>query len=71
MKRRLLGLALLLPLGFLIPVVAPTCQRGGVKGASGAGLGSEWLNNLAALALMLAVPAAIAGATLLFRRAKK
>jgi hypothetical protein len=57
LKRRLLGLVMLLPLIWLISIVAPTCQRGAIKGAGGAGLGSELLNNLATLGLFVSAPA--------------
>ncbi len=69
--RRLLGVVLLAPLGAMIAIVAPTCQRGTVSGAGGPGLGSEWLNNLAALGLMASVPIAIYGLLLLFGKPKK
>lgn len=69
--RRLLGLVLLIPLAGMISVAAPTCSRGSVRGAAGPGLGSEWLNNLAALGLMVSVGVAVAGLVLLFGPPKR
>jgi hypothetical protein len=72
LKRRLLGLAMVLPLAWLISIVAPTCQRGAIKGAGGgAGLGSEVLNNLATLGLFVSVPLAITGLVYLFGSSKR
>jgi hypothetical protein len=71
LKRRLVGLVMVLPLGWLVSIIAPTCQRGAVRGAAGSGLGSEWLNNLATLGLFVSVPLAIAGLVRLFGSAKR
>ena len=69
LKKRLLGVVMLLPLAWIISVTVPTCKRGGRTG--GPGLGSELLNNLATLGFFIAVPTAIAGLVFLFGSAKR
>ncbi|HEY8074314.1 MAG TPA: hypothetical protein VIF62_09395 [Labilithrix sp.] len=61
--KRLLGALLLVPLVAGIAIAAPTCERGRTMGMGGH---SELFNNAITALIMLGVPAAIAGAILLF-----